>query len=178
MQSLAQYVEYLSQKNVAMKVHHASPTPAHELSDNLRMKFIPKSATTQPSMSIEEAMQAKGDYEYVFITDFLPSDPVKKHRLVESLITIGLLFLAILLVYVPGGHYCVYVCRTLHVWPPICVHMHSHTHLSHPPTHAHTHTHTNTHTHINTILYSVVSFIAPLCSPLLSPSPCSFPCLP
>jgi len=31
-QSLAQYVEYLSQKNVAMKVHHASPTPARELS--------------------------------------------------------------------------------------------------------------------------------------------------
>lgn len=164
-QSLAQYVEYLSQKNVAMKVHHASPTPAHELSDNLRLKFIHKSTTTQPSlMSIEEAMKAKGDYEYVYISDLLPSDPVKKHRLVKSLITFGLSFLTILLVYAPGGYWCAYTSVGLHVQPPTCVYMHSH-----PP---------HTFTHAHTILHAVVSFFSyPPFFPSLSFPPSFLPVL-
>ena len=42
--SLVQYVEYLSEKNDSVKRYHASPTPARELSDNLRLKAIPKAA--------------------------------------------------------------------------------------------------------------------------------------
>ena len=34
---------------------------------------------TLPTVSVnEEAMQAKKDYQYVNVTDLLPSDPVKK----------------------------------------------------------------------------------------------------
>ena len=49
-------------------------------------------------------VQTKGDYEYVHTSNLLPSDSIKKHRLVESLITFGLFFPCILLVYAPGSN--------------------------------------------------------------------------
>ena len=104
-QVLVQYIEYLSQKNEKAKRYHASPTPARELSENLRLKVVSKAAKPHLSLtSIEEALANKSNYEYVHITDILPSDPNKRYRLLETLTNHGLTISCILLVYAPGSN--------------------------------------------------------------------------
>ena len=44
------------------------------------------------------------NFEYVTITDMLPSDPLKKLRSVDTLTTCGLRFPCLLLIYSPGGN--------------------------------------------------------------------------
>ena len=76
--ALAGYTEYLTQKNKIMKIHHASATPVRELSNHLRVKFLPKSTpllTPTSLVSVEEALYPKSNFEYTSITDILPSDP-------------------------------------------------------------------------------------------------------
>jgi hypothetical protein len=109
MQSLVGYTEYLSQKNKKVKHCHVLTTPVRELSSNLRLKFIPASTITQASISattIEEAMRSKSNFEYQFITDLLPSNPVQKYCTIESLTSDagGFTFHCVLLVYTPGSN--------------------------------------------------------------------------
>ena len=50
-------------------------------------------------------MQSSSDYELVSITEFIPSnDPVKKHRVLDTLSKLGLLVPCILLAYCPSSN--------------------------------------------------------------------------
>lgn len=87
--SLSGYVEYLSSKNKAMKLHHKSPTPVRELGNNLCIKYLTPSddiSGTPFVQSIEGELGEVSDYEYVEITRFLPDDPAKKHRTLSNLV--------------------------------------------------------------------------------------------
>ena len=55
-------------------------------------------------MSTEEALYPKSNFEYTSITTILPSDPLKKHRSVETLTASGLRFPCVFLIYSPGNN--------------------------------------------------------------------------
>ena len=101
------FLGMLSTSLKVMKVNHASTTPVRELSNHLRVKFLPKSTavlTPTALASIEEALYSKSNFEYMSITNFLPSDPLKKHRLIEVLTGNGLRFPCVLLTYSSGSN--------------------------------------------------------------------------
>ena len=102
-QSLVGYADYLSQKNKAMKLCHVSATPVRELSSNLRLKFIPASTLTL-TPTIQESIYTKSNFEYVSITELLPSGPMQKHRTVETLMTAGLRSPCILIIHSSGSN--------------------------------------------------------------------------
>ncbi len=105
-ESLARYVEYLSLKNKRAKIYHRSPTPVRELGENLRIKFVPASDIEIDSslQSINDLLLEKPVYEYFSLVNHIPSDPVKRHRFMQSFESSGLSFSSILLVYQPGGN--------------------------------------------------------------------------
>ena len=103
--ALAGYAQYLNSKCKSTKLVHASPRPVREISDNLRVKFISSSSSLDVRVRhIEESLCGKEPYEFVNITEFLPTNAMQKHRLVEHLTTVGLSFPSVLLVYAPGSN--------------------------------------------------------------------------
>ena len=104
---LTNYVDYLHQKNKKMKLVHRSPTPVRAFGNNLKMTFIQKvSSPVNLSFhtAVNESLNNKPCYEFVNISDLLPPDSVKKHRALHGLISSGLSFSCILLVYSPGSN--------------------------------------------------------------------------
>ena len=103
--ALAGYAQYLNSKCKSTKLVHASPRPVREISDNLRVKFLSSSSSLDVRVRhIEESLCGKEPYEFVNITEFLPTNAMHKHRLVEHLTTVGLSFPSVLLVYAPGSN--------------------------------------------------------------------------
>ncbi len=106
-ESLTSYDDYLDQKNKKMKIIHRSPTPPRELATNLRIHFLYHSekTTIPPQLhELDELISVKPCYEYVSIVDMLPSDPVRKHRMLNTILTTGLSVSCIMLVYAPGSN--------------------------------------------------------------------------
>jgi hypothetical protein len=105
--SLSSYAEYLVQKNKRMNIDHQSLTPVRQVSENIHLKFLASASQLSPSSSlklIEEHLCQLQLYEVYRMTDLLPSDRVQRHRVVNSLITTGLSFPCIMLVYAPGSN--------------------------------------------------------------------------
>ena len=109
-ESLVEYANYLSTKNKSMKTHHEfhdAPNLVREISQNMRVHYLPATKIPVSStnlLTIEEVMYPKSLYEYCHITELLPSDPVKRHRAVSTLVESGLKFPTVLLVYSPGSN--------------------------------------------------------------------------
>ena len=106
-ESLSSYGQYLTKKAKRMKLYHKSPTSAHELSSNLKFKFIVPALFLQASSSLEyinHLLQDKSDYQYETLMHFLPSDSVQKHRFMDTLFSIGLSYPCVILVYSPGSN--------------------------------------------------------------------------
>ena len=101
---LSTYSEYLVEKNKRMKANHRSPTPVRELPENSNLKLLlPATEPIPPSLkAIEEFFQSLPDYKYSSLTD-LPHDSLKKHRLLNLLISSGLSFPSMLFIYSAGG---------------------------------------------------------------------------
>ena len=80
--SLSGYVEYLNSKNKMMKLRHKSPTPVRDLGSNLSIKYLSPCSGIKGDSSFEKVIERElmkvSDYEYVEVTQFLPSDPAKK----------------------------------------------------------------------------------------------------
>ena len=105
--SLSTYVEYLTQKNKRVKSDHRSPTPVREISEHMILKFVnvSSSSPTSPFLAaIEDGLANCQPYECLQISELLPTDAVQKHRAVNALISHGLSFPCILLIYVPGSN--------------------------------------------------------------------------
>ena len=70
------------------------------------LKYIAStnSETLASLVGIERKVENCDFYELNFISELLPSDHTQKHRVVESLISNGLQFNCILLVYTPGSN--------------------------------------------------------------------------
>ena len=102
---LSTYSEYLVEKNKRMKANHRSPTPVRELPENSHLKLLlPATEPIPPSLkAIEEFFQSLPDYKYSSLTDLLPHDSLKKHRLLNLLISSGLSFPSMLFIYSAGG---------------------------------------------------------------------------
>lgn len=102
--SLSCYSEHLFEKNKSMKQNHRSPTPVRELSEHLTLKFLERSEDVPPSLiAIDQLVTGLPMYIHSSIDYLLPSDSLKKHRLVNSLIQEGLSCPSMLLIYSPGG---------------------------------------------------------------------------
>ncbi len=105
--SIAGYVEYLHQKNKLMKLVHKSPTPVRDLATNLKITFLSRSqdGPLHPELcAINELVSEKPFFVYVSISEVLPTDPAKKCRVLNTLISRGLSVSCILLVYSPGSN--------------------------------------------------------------------------
>ena len=102
--SLISYSEYLTEKNKKTKENHRSPTPVCELAEHLTLKFIEQSEGASPSLlAVEELVLSLPMYSHASIDHLLPSDSLKKHRIVNFLIEHGLSCPSMLLIYSPGG---------------------------------------------------------------------------
>lgn len=53
---------------------------------------------------IETELEKVSNFEYVFLTQFLPSDPSKKHQVLQNLLQQGLSVTTVLLPYIPGSN--------------------------------------------------------------------------
>ena len=103
-ESLAVYAEYLSTKNKVMKMQHDSPNPVQKISQNIRETASTSAMSSTYLLGNEEAIYLKSLFEYHHITPLLPSDPLKRHRFVSTLLASGLKFSTVLLVYLPGSN--------------------------------------------------------------------------
>ena len=76
-----------------------------EVSDHLVLKYLSPSSELLSSslLQINGLVSSLPPYNHSNINHLLPSDSLQKHRLVESLISSGLFFPAMLLIYSPGG---------------------------------------------------------------------------
>jgi hypothetical protein len=104
-ESLTMYSDHLIEKNKKIKENHRSPTPVRELSDNLHLKLISPSQdpVSLQLVPIDSLLESLPVYKYSSIDHLLPLDSLKKHRLINSLISSGLSSPSMLLVYCPGG---------------------------------------------------------------------------
>ena len=106
LQSISSYVGNLITNNKKVKRDHRSPTPVWELSTNMYLKYIASTngETLISLVGIERKVENCNFYEPNFISELIPSDRTQKHRVVESLVSNGLQFNCILLVYTPGSN--------------------------------------------------------------------------
>ena len=105
--SISGYVNYLNSKNKAMKERHKSPTPVREIGKNLCIKLLSPCSMRGDSLfekSVEIELEKTSYFEYVHLTRFLPSDPAKKHQVLQSLLQEGLSVPTVLLTYSPGSN--------------------------------------------------------------------------
>ena len=69
LQSLVGYIQYLSSKNKAVRLHHKSSTPVHEISNNLQVRFLSSSFvadSNSPFKEIEESLIDVPFYEHIY----------------------------------------------------------------------------------------------------------------
>lgn len=82
--SLCSYSDYLIQKNKKVKENHR---PVRELSEHLQLKYLPPSSNPtslpEPLQCIDDLVASLPIYKYVSINDQLPSDALKKHRVIN-----------------------------------------------------------------------------------------------
>ena len=107
LQSLIGYIQYLSSKNKAVRLHHKSPTPVREISNNLRVRFLSPSCVADSNLHFKDIGESLIDvpfYEHVDITNSFSSDPAKNHCTLNNLVRNGLSFPSVLLTYSPGSN--------------------------------------------------------------------------
>ena len=102
--SLAGYVDHLSEKNKRMKFRHKSSTPVRQLSEYLRVKFLSPCSSSLTYESIQTALENKSLFEYVNLSNVLPQEPIKRHRMLDAIVDSGLNSPCVLLTYVPGSN--------------------------------------------------------------------------
>ena len=103
-ESLASYSDYLVDKNKKIKANHRSPTPVRDLPENMSLKFLePTEEVPTPLQPIDELLESLTIYKYLSITHLLPLDSLRKHRLLNLLISSGLSSPSMLCIYNPGG---------------------------------------------------------------------------
>ena len=72
--SLADYTDYLLEKNKHMKGQHALNAPSHQIEANLSMSFIPVSVS-QPSQleTIKQALATSSELDIIDLSSFSPT---------------------------------------------------------------------------------------------------------
>ena len=103
------YLPMLTPVNIIMmKLRHKSPTPVRDLGSNLSIKYLSPCSGIKGDSSFEKVIERElmkvSDYEYVEVTQFLPSDPAKKHCSLDGLLQKGLSIPSVLLTYSPGSN--------------------------------------------------------------------------
>lgn len=112
--SLSCYSDYLIDKNKRSKENHKSPTPVRELSDHFSTQVLEKSESVPSSLrAIDVLVSSQTVYEHTSIDHLLPSESLKKHRLINLLTESGLSCPAMLLMYAPGGS----IANLHFMWP-------------------------------------------------------------
>jgi hypothetical protein len=104
-ESLSFYAEYLHKKNKRIKINHELSHPVRELSENLKLKFVAASSIITSSLAdIDDLLKDKSEYSFESLTHILPTNAVQKHRLMDTLLSNGLPYPCIILIYSPGSN--------------------------------------------------------------------------
>ena len=111
---LVGYVAHLAKKRKIVSENDTYETPVHSLSENIQLYSIPligivPSLISALSSALE--LESKEQYEPVFVNDFAPSEPLQKHRYIETLKK-GLPFRCLMFCYAPGSN----VGNQCYVW--------------------------------------------------------------
>ena len=102
--SLADYADYLAEKNKHMKNHHSACNPSRQVEDNLSISFIPVSASRPSQLdTINQALAVSSELDIIELSTFSPIDPRQKYRYIQKL-SEGLCVPAALLTYSAGGN--------------------------------------------------------------------------
>ena len=83
---LAEYAEYLSEKNKQIKLVHTQLQPIRDMGDNMHFTFLPVKPSPAHSAFkyLEEALESKEHYQSVQLADFAPKEPSKKYEFVKK----------------------------------------------------------------------------------------------
>ena len=78
--SLADYADYLAEKNKHMKNHHSACNPSRQVEDNLSISFIPVSASRPSQLdTINQALAVSSELDIIELSTFSPTDPQQKY---------------------------------------------------------------------------------------------------
>ena len=73
--SLADYADYLAEKNKHMKNHHSACNPSRQVEDNLSISFIPVSASRPSQLdTINQALAVSSELDIIELSTFSPTD--------------------------------------------------------------------------------------------------------
>ena len=82
MESLASYSAYLTMKNKAMKIHHASPEPPTNFDDSSCLRYLTpiSSSNMSPLLAdIDEALNCADNYEIVKVAEYCPKENRRRY---------------------------------------------------------------------------------------------------
>ena len=83
---LVGYVTYVTKKGKAVSDNQKLPIPVRSFSENIYIYYLPLINTAPSSLdSLSLAIEAKVEYQEVFVNDFAPSEPLQRHRYIECL---------------------------------------------------------------------------------------------
>lgn len=88
-------------------LNHQSPSPVHQISDNLHFEFLPVcQADKSPAVLNDLYNQLKtfGNYEYIEVERYCPTDSKLKYNYFKVLKSSGLPFPAVLTTYAHGNN--------------------------------------------------------------------------
>ena len=77
--SLADYADYLAEKNKRMKNHHSACNPC-QVEDNLSISFIPVSASRPSQLdTINQTLAVSSELDIIELSTFFPTDPRQEY---------------------------------------------------------------------------------------------------
>ena len=85
-ESLAAYASYLSIRNKAMKIYHASPEPPVSFSDSSCLKHINNISTVLPLLTeLDIAVSSAPCYHKICVSDYSPQDKRRRYFFIQEL---------------------------------------------------------------------------------------------
>ena len=91
-ESLAGYIIHSAKKRKVVIENQRSETPVCSLSENILLSYLTLAGTIPSSLfALSSVFEDKEEYEHVFVNDFAPSQPLRKHRYI-GILKKGLLF--------------------------------------------------------------------------------------
>ena len=102
---IAEYSEYLCQKNKQMKLVHTHMSPVRDVGENLHFMFLPVNSSAFSSFKpLEDKLMSLEHFQSVLVNEFSPDDSYKRYEYMRKLKALGLPFPSALLVYSHGNN--------------------------------------------------------------------------
>ena len=100
-----QYTDYLEKQNKKAALRHSSSVPVRIMGDAISVKYIKSTTVLLPLLkNLDTKLSTMGDYEYLFLNDFLDTDSKKRYDYLQLLGNNGLHYPIVMCTYSPGNN--------------------------------------------------------------------------